>query len=119
MAFKQLSEYTSSERFDGKQEASMHLAYRKANMVPGFNLLTFGKPSDIDPAGVDGAELPQIEEHPVAFAIYILSPNNWVTSFAYGVSPQPAQAPENSSNGCLNWDPLTDASLNFSTTSSL
>lgn len=60
MAFKQLSEYTSPERFDGKQEARMHLAYRKANMVPGFNLLTFGKPSDIDHAGVDGAELVKV-----------------------------------------------------------
>ena len=35
-------------------------------------------------------------EQPVAFAMYILSPNSCVTSFAYGVSPQPAQAPENS-----------------------
>ena len=26
--------------------------------------------------GGDGEELPQIEEHPVALAIYILSPNN-------------------------------------------
>jgi len=26
--------------------------------------------------GVDGEELPQIEEHPVALAMYILSPNN-------------------------------------------
>ena len=48
---------------------------------------------------VDGEELPQIEEHPVAFAMYILSPNSWVISFAYGVSPQPAHAPENSSSG--------------------
>ena len=51
--------------------------------------------------GVDGEELPQIEEHPVAFAMYILSPNSCVISFAYGVSPQPAHAPENSSSGCL------------------
>ena len=46
--------------------------------------------------GVDGEEPPQIDEQPVAFAMYILSPNSCVTSFAYGVSPQPAQAPENS-----------------------
>ena len=25
----------------------------------------------------------------------------------YAVSPHPAQAPENSINGCLNWEPLT------------
>ena len=55
MAFKTLSEYTTAERFEGKQEARMNLSYRKANMVPGFNLLTFCKPSDVDPAGVDGA----------------------------------------------------------------
>ena len=48
-----------------------------------------------------------IEEHPVAFAITILSPNNWVTNLAYGVSPQPAHAPENSKSGCSNWLPLT------------
>ena len=50
-----------------------------------------------------------IDVHPVALAIIILSPNNWVTSLAYGVSPQPAQAPEYSSNGCSNWLPLTVA----------
>lgn len=60
MAFKTLSEYTTAERFEGKQEARMNLSYRKANMVPGFNLLTFCKPSDVDPAGVDGAELVKI-----------------------------------------------------------
>ena len=54
-----------------------------------------------------GADAPHIDEHPVAFAIIILSPNNCVTSLAYGVSPHPAQAPENSSNGCSNWLPLT------------
>ena len=31
---------------------------------------------------LDGEELPQIEEHPVALAMYILSPNSWVISFA-------------------------------------
>ena len=35
-----------------------------------------------------------IEEHPVASATIILSPNNCVTSLAYGVSPQPANAPK-------------------------
>src|SRR3712207_5093904 len=52
--------------------------------------------------GVDGAEAPQIDEQPVAFATIILGPNNCVTSFMYAVSPQPAQAPENSRSGCLN-----------------
>ena len=56
--------------------------------------------------GVAGADPPQIEEHPVALATIILSPNNWVTSLAYGVSPQPAQAPENSRSGCSNWLPF-------------
>ncbi len=27
-------------------------------------------------------------------------------SFTYGVSPQPAQAPENSKSGRMNWEPL-------------
>ena len=40
-----------------------------------------------------------MEEQPVAFAMYILSPNSWVTSLAYGVSPQPPHAPENSRSG--------------------
>jgi hypothetical protein len=57
MAFKTLNQYTSAERFEGKQEARMHLAYRKAMSKPLFNLLPFGTPKDIDPAGVDGAEL--------------------------------------------------------------
>ena len=34
------------------------------------------------------------------------SPIIWVTSLMYGVSPQPAQAPENSNSGRLNWLPL-------------
>ena len=48
-----------------------------------------------------------MDEHPVALATTILSPNNCVTSFTYGVSPQPAQAPENSNNGFLNCEPIT------------
>ena len=32
--------------------------------------------------GVAGAEAPQIEEQPVAFAMNMRSPNNWVTNFA-------------------------------------
>ena len=35
------------------------------------------------------------------------SPNNWDSSFRYGVSPQPAQASENSNSGCRNWVPRT------------
>ena len=58
-----------------------------------------------------------MEEQPVALAMYMRSPNSWVISFAYGVSPQPAQAPENSSSGCLNWEPLTVFAANFSRTS--
>ena len=56
---------------------------------------------------LDGADAAHIDEHPVAFAIIILSPNNWVTSFAYGVSPQPAHAPLYSRRGCSNWLPFT------------
>ena len=60
MAFKTLMQYTTAERFEGKQEARMHLAYRKAMTKPLFNLLPFCTPRDIDPAGVDGAELVKI-----------------------------------------------------------
>jgi hypothetical protein len=60
MAFKTLSQYTTDERFNGKQEARMHLAYRKAMTKPLFNMLPFATPKDIDPAGVDGAELVKI-----------------------------------------------------------
>ena len=38
-------------------------------------------------------------------------------NLAYGVSPQPPQAPENSSNGCLYWLPLTVLLLNLAKTS--
>src|SRR5512147_2307369 len=43
-----------------------------------------------------------MEEQPVAFATTARSPNNCETNFTYGVSPQPAQAPENSNNGRSN-----------------
>ena len=43
----------------------------------------------------------------MALAIIMRSPNSWVTSLMYGVSPQPAQAPENSNSGWRNWLPLT------------
>ena len=60
MAFKGLKDYTTAERFNGKQEARMHLAYRKSMKNKFFNLLVFCKPKDIDPNGVDGAELVRI-----------------------------------------------------------
>jgi hypothetical protein len=60
MAFKTLSQYTTEERFNGKQEARMHLAYRKAMQKPLFNLLSFCQPNDVDRAGVSGAELVKI-----------------------------------------------------------
>ena len=44
-----------------------------------------------------------MEEHPVALATIMRSPKSWVISLMYGVSPQPAQAPENSNRGCANW----------------
>src|SRR5579864_4748112 len=40
-----------------------------------------------------------MDEHPVALAMMARSPNNCETSFRYGVSPQPEQAPENSNSG--------------------
>ena len=46
-------------------------------------------------------------EQPVALAIMARSPNNWLISFRYGVSPQPAQAPENSNSGSRSWTFLT------------
>ena len=48
-----------------------------------------------------------MEEQPVALATTMRSPNIWVTTLTYGVSPQPAHAPENSKSGWLNWLPLT------------
>ena len=35
------------------------------------------------------------------------SPKSCVTSFRYGVSPQPAQAPDDSKSGCSICEPLT------------
>jgi len=40
-----------------------------------------------------------MEEHPVALAIIARSPKSWDRSLTYAVSPQPAQAPENSKYG--------------------
>lgn len=60
MAFKKLSDYTTAERFEGKQQARMFLEYRKAMNKRLFNLLPFCSPRDIDPNGVDGAEVVSI-----------------------------------------------------------
>ena len=57
--------------------------------------------------GMAGALPPQMEVQPVALAIIMRSPKSCVMSLAYGVSPQPAQAPENSMSGCSNWLPMT------------
>lgn len=57
MAFKRLKDYTTQERFDGKDEAQMFLSYRKAITVDLFNMLVFCSPRDIDPTGRDGAEV--------------------------------------------------------------
>src|SRR5512146_1818317 len=40
-----------------------------------------------------------MEEQPVALATIVRSPKSCETSFTYGVSPQPEQAPLNSNNG--------------------
>src|SRR5271165_941095 len=48
-----------------------------------------------------------MEEQPVAFATSNRSPNNCVSNFTYGVSPQPAQAPENSNSGSSNCESFT------------
>ena len=50
---------------------------------------------------------PQIDEHPVACARTMRSPYSWVASFMYAVSEQPSHAPENSSSGCWNCDPIS------------
>src|ERR1700682_5851982 len=48
-----------------------------------------------------------MDEQPVALAIISRSPNSGESSLRYGVSPQPAQAPENSKSGSRNWVPRT------------
>ena len=72
-------------------------------------LHTGPRPSSFMAYGVVGRLAPKIDEHPVALATIIRSPNSWVTSLMYGVSPQPAQAPENSNSGCNAWDPFTES----------
>ena len=48
-----------------------------------------------------------MDEQPVALAIISRSPKSCESSLRYGVSPQPAQAPENSNSGSRNWVPRT------------
>ena len=43
----------------------------------------------------------------MALATISRSPNSCESSLRYGVSPQPAQAPENSNSGSRNWVPRT------------
>src|SRR5436189_4857645 len=69
------------------------------------------RPSALHVHGVVGRLPPKIDEQPVALATTIRSPNSCVVSFRYGVSPQPAHAPENSNSGWRNCDPLTDPAL--------
>ena len=42
----------------------------------------------------------------MALATSSRSPNSWLISLRYWVSPQPAQAPENSNSGWRTWEPL-------------
>ena len=43
----------------------------------------------------------------MALATSSRSPNSWLISLRYWVSPQPPQAPENSNSGWRSWEPLT------------
>ena len=54
---------------------------------------------------------PHTLEHPEALAIIMREPKSCVSSLTYGVSPQPAHAPENSRSGVSNCEPFT---VNFS-----
>ena len=49
----------------------------------------------------------------MALPINIRSPKNCVSSLTYGVSPQPAQAPENSNSGSNSCEPLIVSGLTF------
>src|SRR3954469_9940477 len=48
-----------------------------------------------------------MDAQPVALATCARSPNNCDSSFRYGVSPQPAQAPEKVNSGSRNCTPRT------------
>ncbi len=64
-------------------------------------------PSELVVYAMEGELALHMDEQPVAFAIIIRSPNSWVISLTYGVSPHPGQAPLYSSNGCMNWLPFS------------
>src|SRR5665648_275705 len=53
-----------------------------------------------------------MDEQPVAFAIRVRSPNSCESSLTYGVSPQPAHAPENSNRGSSSCEFLMVLGLN-------
>src|SRR3989338_10463866 len=59
-----------------------------------------------------------MEEQPVALATTMRSPKSWVANLIYGVSPHPAQAPENSNNGCNAWEERTVDLLTLARSSS-
>src|SRR5581483_10350145 len=67
------------------------------------------RPSQLMAYGMVGRLPPKMEEQPVALATTRRSPNICVNNLRYGVSPQPAQAPENSSSGSRNCVPLTSS----------
>src|SRR4029079_7410693 len=67
------------------------------------------RPNSFVVHGVVGRLPPKMDEQPVALATNIRSPNNCVSNFKYGVSPQPLHAPENSNNGSSSCEPLTVA----------
>src|SRR4030095_6267800 len=66
------------------------------------------RPSASQVHGVVGRLPPKMDEQPVALATTMRSPKSCVASFRYGVSPQPAHAPENSNSGRRNCEPLTE-----------
>ena len=71
------------------------------------------RPSLFTQYGVVGKFPPYIEEQPVALAMINLSPNICVNNLTYCASPQPAHAPENSNNGCLNCVDFISVPIDF------
>ncbi len=72
------------------RSASLARRWAVASIIPNpYSALSSNKefahagpnPCSLVVNGTDGAEPPQIEEQPVAFAIIIRSPNNWVMVF--------------------------------------
>src|SRR5579883_3258118 len=54
-----------------------------------------------------------MDEQPVALAISSRSPKSCVSNLMYGVSPQPAHAPENSNSGSRSCESFTCESESF------